>query len=69
MTKEKISYDKAVREIESILEKIESGDLGVDELAEKVKRVSALLKICREKLRKTEEEIDQILGDQSPEEE
>ena len=64
MTKEKISYDKAVQEIESILEKIESGDLGVDELAEKVKRVSGLLKICREKLRKTEEEIDQILGDQ-----
>ena len=64
MTKEKISYDKAVQEIESILEKIESGDLGVDELAEKVKRVSALLKICREKLRKTEEEIDQILGEE-----
>ena len=64
MTNEKISYDKAVQEIESILEKIESGDLGVDELAEKVKRVSALLKICREKLRKTEEEIDQILGDE-----
>ncbi len=42
MTKEKINYDNAVSEIEEILEKIEEGDLGVDELAEKVKRVTQL---------------------------
>ena len=61
MTKEKISYDAAVQEIEVILGKIEKGDLGVDELAEKVDRVTELLKICRDRLHKTEEQINKIL--------
>jgi len=61
MTKEKISYDAAVGEIEKILEKIEEGDLGVDELAEKVTRVTHLLKICRDRLHATEEQINKIL--------
>jgi len=63
MTKEKINYDAAVGEIEEILEKIEEGDLGVDELAEKVNRVTHLLKICRDRLLATEEQINKILDD------
>ena len=62
MTKEKISYDDAVKEIEATLDKIEAGDLGVDELAEKVGRVTELLKLCRDRLYKTEENIDKILN-------
>jgi len=63
MTKEKINYDDAVGEIEEILEKIEEGDLGVDELAEKVNRVTKLIKICRDRLLATEEQINKILDD------
>ena len=62
MTKEKISYDDAVKEIEATLDKIEAGDMGVDELAEKVSRVTELLKLCRDRLYKTEEKIDKILN-------
>ena len=65
MAKEKISYDAAVQEIEEILKKIEEGDLGVDELAEKVNRVTALLKICRDRLYRTEEQINKILDSDS----
>jgi len=61
MAKEKISYEASVQEIEEILEKIETGKLGVDELAGKVSRVTELLKICRDKLHKTEAQIDKIL--------
>lgn len=61
MTKEKISYNDALAEIESILEKIEGGKLSVDALAEKVKRVTELLKICRERLHLTESQINKIL--------
>lgn len=64
MTKEKINYDAAVGEIEEILEKIEEGDLGVDELAEKVNRVTHLIKICRDRLLATEEQINKILDDE-----
>ena len=67
MTKEKIKYDAAVAEIEEILEKIEEGDLGVDELAEKVNRVSQLLKICRDRLHATEEQINKILDNEDSE--
>ena len=66
MTKEKISYDEAIKEIESTLEKIEGGDLGMDELAQKVGRVTELLKICRDRLYKTEEQIDKILQNPDP---
>ncbi len=62
MAKDKINYAGAVEEIETILEKIEGGDLGVDELAEKVGRVTELLKSCRDMLYKTEGQIDKILG-------
>jgi len=63
MAKEKISYDAAVKEIETILEKIEGGELGVDELTGKVSRVTELLKICRDRLYRTESQIDEILGE------
>lgn len=61
MAKEKISYSQAVEEIEEILNRIEKGDLDVDELTKNVERVTNLLKICRSRLRKTEEEINKIL--------
>lgn len=61
MAKEKISYEASLQEIEEILEKIENGNLDVDELAGKVSRVTELLKICRDKLHRTENQIDKIL--------
>lgn len=63
MAKEKMSYDQAVEEIETILRKIEGGEMGVDELAEKVGRVTELLKTCRDRLFRTEEQIQKILGE------
>lgn len=61
MTKKKLSYTDAIGEIEEILQQIENEELDVDELSAKVKRVSALIKTCKDKLHKTEEEVEQIL--------
>ncbi|MFV0590551.1 MAG: exodeoxyribonuclease VII small subunit [Draconibacterium sp.] len=61
MVSKKISYSEAMSEIEEILEKIESEELDVDELAEKVKRVSVLLKTCKDKLTQTNAQVEQIL--------
>jgi exodeoxyribonuclease VII small subunit len=61
MAAKKVSYNEAMSEIEEILEKIENEELDVDELAEKVKRVSVLLKICKDKLHKTNEQVEQVL--------
>ncbi len=68
MAPRKITYTEAVKEIEAILEKIEHNELDVDELSEKVKRVSQLLKICRDKLYKTEEDVQKILQEMDGEE-
>jgi len=61
MTVKKISYGEAIAEIEEILEKIENEELDVDELADKVSRVSMLLKLCKEKLQKTNDQVEKIL--------
>ena len=61
MAAKKVSYNEAMLEIEEILEKIENEELDVDELAEKVKRVSTLLKICKDKLHKTNEQVEKVL--------
>lgn len=68
MTKKKeISYADALTEMESILSKIENEELNVDELSSTVKRVSYLMKICRQKLRKTEAEVEKILNNMETE--
>jgi exodeoxyribonuclease VII small subunit len=61
MAKAEISYQDAVREIEDIITKIESGELNVDQLTDKVKRASFLLDICRKKLKTVDEEISRII--------
>ena len=59
--KKTVTYNEAMAEVEEILEKIENEELDVDDLAEKVKRVSVLLKICKDKIVKTNEQVEQIL--------
>ncbi|MFP4019924.1 MAG: exodeoxyribonuclease VII small subunit [Bacteroidales bacterium] len=56
-----IKYGKAIAEIEEILAKIENEELDVDDLTEKVKRVSELLDVCKKKLHNTEQEVEKIL--------
>jgi len=63
MAKQEITYKAAVEEIEEILGKIEEGSLDVDELTGSVKRVTELLKICKDKLHKTETEVSKILDE------
>jgi exodeoxyribonuclease VII small subunit len=63
----KFSYEKAIAQIEAIIEDIENEDLNVDELSEKVKEVSILLKNCKKKLVDTKGEVDQLLIDMEKE--
>lgn len=58
-----MNYSEAFRELQNIVMEIESGEISVDDLSEKVKRAAELIKICKTKLTKTEESVDQILKD------
>jgi exodeoxyribonuclease VII small subunit len=59
--KKGLTYKEAIGEIEEILRQIENDEPDVDQLSEKVKRLSALVVWCRDKLHNTEEEIEKIL--------
>jgi len=63
MAKKNFSYKDALQELENILQEIESGELDLDTLSEKVKRATFLIKECKSRLRKTSEEIDSIIDD------
>ncbi len=64
-----LTYTEAVAAIEEILQQIETGEMDIDELAEKVKQASELLKFCKGKLFQTEKEIDKILKEMEGSEE
>lgn len=58
---ESINYKEAFDELQTIVSDIELGEISVDELAEKVKRATVLIKICKTKLTTTEEDVNRIL--------
>ncbi|MBR6491149.1 MAG: exodeoxyribonuclease VII small subunit [Bacteroidales bacterium] len=61
MKENKITYETALKELNDIYQSMEDNAIGVDELTEKLKRASDLIKICRDKLKLTEEESKKIL--------
>jgi len=55
------SYEDAFNELREIINEIEESDVSVDLLSEKVKRAVVLIKVCKDKLSSTEEDVDRIL--------
>ncbi len=55
------NYTEAFKELQEIVLEIESGEISVDELSQKVKRAAMLIKICKAKLTSTEEDVEEIL--------
>ncbi len=56
-----MKYEEAIKNIESIVSMMESGKLDLDQLEEKLKEAQQLIKLCRDKLTKTDEEISKLL--------
>jgi exodeoxyribonuclease VII small subunit len=63
MKKNKNSYTSAVTELEEIIDKIENGNLSIDELSNMVKKAAELVRQCQEKLRTTEDDLNKTLDD------
>lgn len=59
--KNKFSYQKAIEELESIMNKIESGNVGIDELQGLVDQAAKLIAQCKSQLKATAEKIDDTL--------
>lgn len=58
--KSSISYTEAMAEIEQILSWIQRDDCDIESLAQKVKRASELIELCRGKLRKAEADVEKL---------
>ena len=56
-------YEEAYNELQGIVRKMEGDELDIDQMAEAVKRAQELIKLCKDKLTKTDEEIKKILAD------
>lgn len=63
MPEENVSYEQALNELQSIIQELQDGKLGMDALKEKVTRAATLIRYCKDKLRQTSSEINTILGD------
>ena len=62
MAKENITYTEAFDELQQIVQEMENADISVDELSDKIKRCTMLIKLCKDKLTKTEAEIAKIMN-------
>lgn len=58
-----VNYEEAVRQLEDIVEKMERGELDVDSMASRLKQAQGLIKLCKQKLKHTDDEIRKLLSD------
>ena len=58
-----LTYIEAFEELQQIVNDIEEGETGIDQLSEKVKRAAELIKICKHKLISTESDVNKILDE------
>lgn len=58
----KYTYEDAFAELQQIVADMESGDINIDSLSEKIKRAAELIAVCKAKLTSTEEEVQQLLA-------
>lgn len=63
MAKEEIKYEDAVKELEYIVAQMENNELDIDVMGERLKKAQKLMKLCRDKLTKADQEVKKILND------
>jgi len=60
-----MSYEQALAELESLIDRIERGEIGLEESLAEYRRGAALLKRCRGILETAEQQIEQLTADGS----
>lgn len=55
------AFSEAMAELEAILRRVEGEEIDIDELADELKRAAGLLELCRQKIRRAELEVSQIV--------
>ena len=60
-TSEKLDFEAAIEQLEKIVEKLESGELSLEESIEAFEQGIELSKLCRKKLEKAEDRVRKLL--------
>ena len=55
------TYSDAMKRLEEIVRKIESGEMDIDSLAENLKEAKQLVACCKGKLQHVEDEVNKIM--------
>ncbi|QFQ13376.1 exodeoxyribonuclease VII small subunit [Pseudoprevotella muciniphila] len=60
---EKQTYTEAIERVEEIVSELESGQLDIDDVSTRLKEAQQLLKFCKTRLNKVENDVKKILED------
>lgn len=63
MEKKELTYEQAMQNLSAIVQKIESGQMDIDSLADSIKEAKKLITFCKAKLTKVEEDVKKSLQD------
>lgn len=67
MEQKDLSFEDAIKEIETIVQKLEQGDVPLEKAIEYFQEGIKLSQICKEKLTKVEKQMTSILNEQGEE--
>ena len=57
-----MKYEEAIKKLEEIVERMEKGELDIDQMAEQLKEAQKLVKMCKERLSKVYEDVKKVLS-------
>lgn len=58
-----MKYEDAVKRLEEIVRLMENGQLDLDQITEHLREAKTLVELCKEKLGKTNEDINKLLDE------
>lgn len=64
MAKKQLSYEEAMNRIEELVSSMERNELDIDRLGEALKESQALIKLCRDRLYKADEQVKLIMNEE-----
>ena len=63
MVRKDLKYEEAMATLEQIVARMENKELDLDTMSEELKKAQQLIKLCKDKLTKTDQEIRKLLNE------
>jgi len=63
MVRKDLKYEEAMATLEQIIARMENNELDLDTMSEELKKAQQLIKLCKDKLTKTNQEIRKLLNE------